>query len=353
MKSLWIKLNGTWEEIKPLVTGSIEAGVDVLVVEENNVRKVKELARDIKVATEGKDGDIKIVKVNDKEDLKALKENNCALIEIDSKEKEELVTAAAKAADWIIIGAKDWKIIPLENLIAKLGSEKLLTFADNIEEVKLATGILEKGVDGVVFSPKNVAEIKKVKELLVGFSQKRIELAPAKITKIKPIGLGDRVCVDTVSILSLGEGMLVGSQSDGLFLVHSETLKNPYVETRPFRVNAGPVHAYIKVSENKTKYLSELKSGDEVLVVNKEGEFRIENVGRIKTERRPMLLVEAESGDKTISTILQNAETVALVDKQGNAVSVPKLKVGDEVLVSLESGGRHFGIKIEESLVER
>lgn len=353
MKQLWIKLNGTWKDIKPLVTGSIESGVDVLVVEKENVLRVKELARDIKVATEGENGDIKIFKINKKEDLKEIKRGGCALIEIDSGEKEKLARAAGTAADWVVIKARDWKIIPLENLIAESKRGKLLTFVSGIEDVKLAMGVLEKGVDGVVFNPKNPAELKKAKEILVGFSEERIDLVPAEITKIKSLDMGDRVCVDTIAIMKIGEGMLIGSQSDGFFFIHSETLENPYVETRPFRVNAGAVHAYIKVSKNKTKYLSELKSGDEVLIVNKNGEVRVENVGRVKIERRPMLLIEAETGGEAISTILQNAETIALVDRDGKPVSVSKLKAGDEVLVNLESGGRHFGIKVEESLVEK
>jgi len=353
MKSLWLKLNGKWEDIKPLVTSSLEAGVDVLVVEEINVKRVKELGWEIKVATEGNGGDIRIVKVNNKEDLRALKKGDCGLVEIDSGEKEDLAVAAGGIADWLMIKTKDWKIIPLENLIAKLSGKKLLTFASNFEEATLAVGILEKGVDGIVFSPKNPAEIKAVKKILMETSKVQINLMPARLTKIKPIGLGDRVCVDTVSILNLGEGMLVGSQANALFLIHSETLKNPYVETRPFRVNAGAVYAYIKVSRDKTKYLSELKSGDEVLIINQKGEARQENVGRIKIERRPMLLLEAESGQETMSAILQNAETICLVDKEGKPISVSKLKVGDEVLVNREQGGRHFGIKVEERLVER
>ncbi len=353
MKSLWLKLNGKWEDIKPLSKASLEAGVDVLFVEETNVRKVKELGWEIKVATEGNGGDIKIVEIKGREELKDLKRGNCALVEIDSGEKEDLAVAAGRIADWLMIKTKDWKIIPLENLIAKLDGKKLLTFASNLEEARLAMGILEKGVDGVVFSPQNASEIKAVKKILMETSKAQIKLMPAKLTKIKPIGLGDRVCVDTLSILNLGEGMLVGSQANALFLIHSETLENPYVETRPFRVNAGAVHAYIKVSKDKTRYLSELKSGDEVLIANQKGEARQENVGRVKIERRPMLLLEAESGGETISTILQNAETICLVDKEGKPISVSKLKIGDEVLVNMENGGRHFGIKVEESLVER
>jgi 3-dehydroquinate synthase II len=32
---------------------------------------------------------------------------------------------------------------------------------------------------------------------------------------------------------------------------------------------------------------------------------------------------------------------------------VADLKVGDEVLAYLESGGRHFGMSIEESIIEK
>ena len=63
--------------------------------------------------------------------------------------------------------------------------------------------------------------------------------------------MGDRVCVDTCANMGLGEGMLVGNSSGGLFLVHAESLENPYVAPRPFRVNAGPVHAYIRVTRRQ------------------------------------------------------------------------------------------------------
>ena len=64
---------------------------------------------------------------------------------------------------------------------------------------------------------------------------------------VRQAGLGDRACVDTCSQMEQGQGMLVGNSSGGLFLVHAESVENPYVAPRPFRVNAGPVHAYIRV----------------------------------------------------------------------------------------------------------
>jgi 3-dehydroquinate synthase II len=50
---------------------------------------------------------------------------------------------------------------------------------------------------------------------------------------------------------------------------------------------------------------------------------------------------------------LQNAETIRLVDAQGKATSVTSLKPGDKVLAHMEKAGRHFGMKVEETLIER
>ena len=49
------------------------------------------------------------------------------------------------------------------------------------------------------------------------------------------------MCVDLASLLVPGEGLLVGSFARALFLVHSECSKSAYINSRPFRVNAGPV----------------------------------------------------------------------------------------------------------------
>jgi 3-dehydroquinate synthase II len=135
--------------------------------------------------------------------------------------------------------------------------------------------------------------------------------------------------------------------------VHGESVENPYVEPRPFRVNAGPVHAYAKVTGGKTRYLSELKAGDEVMIVNFKGEGQPAVVGRVKIERRPLILIEAEVDGEVFSTILQNAETIRLTSPEGKPISVVELKRGSEVLVSLEEAGRHFGMKVEETIQEK
>jgi 3-dehydroquinate synthase II len=76
-------------------------------------------------------------------------------------------------------------------------------------------------------------------------------------------------------------------------------------------------------------------------------------VGRVKVERRPLMLVAAAVAGQEITTILQNAETIRLTRPSGEAVSIVTLQPGDEVLVALEEAGRHFGHKIQETILEK
>jgi 3-dehydroquinate synthase II len=150
--------------------------------------------------------------------------------------------------------------------------------------------------------------------------------------------------------------MLVGSMSRGLFFVHAETADSPYVASRPFRVNAGAVHAYVRTPGGETKYLSELRSGDEVQIVDTAGNTRETIVGRSKIEKRPMFRVQAEiehDGETDlIETLLQNAETIKVATSEGRK-AVTDLQEGDEVLVYYEPVARHFGEAVEESIIEQ
>ena len=189
--------------------------------------------------------------------------------------------------------------------------------------------------------------------LIENISHESYQLKEATITNIKPLGTGDRVCIDTTSMMVPGEGMLIGSYSKAMFLVHSESLESEYVASRPFRVNAGPVQAYIMVPGNKTRYLSELEAGDSVLVVDKNGKTRESIVGRCKIEKRPLILLEAEYEDIKIKSLLQNAETIRVVSSQGEAVSVSDLQPGDKVKVFIDDSARHFGMAIDETIIEK
>ena len=293
--------------------------------------------------------------------LDALKENKNKLQKsvgfskmISSNEDlEEIVIASKYGADFVIVEAVDWKIIPLENLIAKLQKTrtKIYTTTKNSDEIRTMFSVLEHGVNGVILETADVNQIENSHKLL---DNPNFKLEYARILELKDVGMGERVCVDTVSMMTIGEGMLIGSKSNFLFLVHNESVGSSFTSPRPFRVNAGAIHCYTPMSDGTTKYLSELEAGMEILVVGNDGSSRKSTVGRSKIESRPMRMVKAQIGDSKGSVILQNAETIRLIAKDNDLVSVTDLKIGDEVLVyTKSSSGRHFGMPVDEFILEK
>jgi 3-dehydroquinate synthase II len=267
---------------------------------------------------------------------------------------EAKVRALRGRTKHIVVRTEDWNVIPVENLIAHFqgSGTRLFVEVHDATEAKLFFEAMEVGVDGIFLTPSAPKEIRAVRGLLES-SRPNVSLIRARVTSVRPLGLGDRVCIDTCSLLRTGEGMLVGNSASGLFLIHAETVESGYVAARPFRVNAGPVHAYIYLPDGTTKYLSELVAGDEVLAVDSEGRSRSVIVGRLKIERRPLLMVEANSEGRRVTAIVQNAETIRFVAPGGSALSAAQVKEGDEVLLRTEEGGRHFGMRIQETITER
>jgi 3-dehydroquinate synthase II len=330
MKKVWVHAD-PWN--KELVIRALECGADAVIVPRGFAAKVKELGV---IPTVSEDGDIRLG-----EDV--------IVFEIRGKEDEQKAARIPKKKR-LILRMKDWTIIPLENLIAQ--REGLFVEVRDSEMARTAVQILEKGVDGVVLRTEDPNEVGKTANIVHGILPK-LEMETAKVIEMKVLGMGDRVCIDTCSQMRPGQGMLIGNASDAFFLVQSESEDNPYVAARPFRVNAGAVHAYILGPGGRTNYLSELEIGQEVMVVDHKGSTQISNIGRCKIERRPLMLVVAEVGGRRVSTILQNAETIRLVQPGGKSVSVASLQKGTELLVHREAGGRHFGMKIEETLQEK
>lgn len=375
---MWIKADeGGWEQQKERITTGLESGADCVLVNPGDVGKVSELGnipvaafgRDNKSGAEiivvGKRGEGDGTKPLPLETQGSLDINAATLLRdkgvavggyviIRDKRYEHFAAELGKVCDFLIVTGTDWKVIPLENLIAELQryDVKIIFGVKSAEEARLAFQTLETGADGVLLDSGNIQEIKDTIKAARELENESTELESAVVTRVEPLGMGDRVCVDTCNLMQKGEGMLIGSQASGMFLVNSESDDSPYVAARPFRVNAGAVHSYIKIGD-KTRYLSELRTGDTVTIVDSKGRQREGFVGRVKIESRPLMLIEAKAGDRTLSAILQNAETIKLVEKDGNPISVAKLKKGDEVLVRLEEGARHFGKKIEETIIEK
>ncbi|XP_068334755.1 uncharacterized protein [Pyrus communis] len=288
------------------------------------------------------------------------------MLEVANPKELELLQPDKALGENVVVDLLDWQVIPAENIVAAFQGSGKTVFAvsKTALEAQVFFEALEHGLGGVVLK---VEEVKAVLDLKDYFDRRdevsnMLNLTKAVVTRVQVAGMGDRVCVDLCSLMRPGEGLLVGSFARGLFLVHSECLESNYIASRPFRVNAGPVHAYVAVPGGKTSYLSELKAGKEVILVDQKGHQRTAIVGRVKIETRPLILVEAksDSDDQTFYSILvQNAETVALVcpskesELQKTAIPVTSLKVGDEILVRLQGGARHTGIEIQEFIVEK
>jgi len=319
---------------KEIAIAALESGAEAVVLPDGKSETVRQFG---KRKTIEKNGDLK-----PGEDV--------VFIDIAGKSDEDKA-ATVPAEKIVVLKMLDWTIIPIENLLARRG-KNIMVRVENSKQAKLMVEILEKGVDGVLLNTTDPSEIKKTAEIIHGISEK-IPLVIATITAAKQLGMGDRSCLDTCTQMILGEGILIGNTASGFFLVHSESVENPYVASRPFRVNAGAVHAYTLAPGGKTKYLADLKAGDEVMLVNFQGRSQTAYLGRNKIEKRPMMLIEAEAQGQPISLVMQNAETIRLVSPDGKPVSITALKPGDKVLGHIEKAGRHFGIQVDETLIER
>ena len=308
------------------------------------------------------------------------------LCAVDCPEDVADIARLAGVEPLVVMDSSAWQVIPAENLVAAYGASqesRLMAVATTARDAEAMFEALETGTDGVVLRTDDPAETQhlaaylKKRGLMGGLgggtggddANTRLELSAVTVTRVETVGVGDRVCVDCSSAFSPGEGLLVGSFAQGLFLVHAECLEaQGYVNSRPFRVNAGAICSYCLLPGGKTAYLSELRAGDDVMCVGRGGETHVKTVGRVKVEQRQMVLVEAEedaedaANNKKVvfSALLQNAETVRLMsdsspinnemdEREHIAVSVSVLQPGDRVLLHRQTGARHTGLKINEA----
>ena len=310
------------------------------------------------LTTQLTDSEITNIVIN--KDLKLEKNNETIglMINISSENDQNDALSLIGSVNWILLKCDNWKMIPCENLIAAAENTgtKLAAIVENELEVPAIAFALEIGIDALVINSDliDLAKItksqrleNKTQEPTINLDSKSISFDFGKVSDITTIGVAERVCIDTTSLLNLGEGMLCGSFSNTLTLIHAETIDSEFVPTRPFRVNAGSIHSYILMKDNTTKYISELKSGDEILIVNKNGNTRITNIGRIKLEKRPLVKIQwVNENNIEGNIILQQAETVRLIGKDLNPISITKLKKGMQILIHNSIQTRHIGTPI-------
>ncbi len=285
-----------------------------------------------------------------------------AEVALDDYRGQDEALSLIGSVPWILVRCADWTMIPLENIVATASSSGTKVASAISREIDLngAAFSLQHGVDAVLLPPEEGNEplwaaAREIAPEVVEFAEtlEAPRLVPAAILSVESAGVGERVCVDLIERLSPGEGMAIGSSSSSLCVVHAETRPSEYVPSRPFRVNAGAIHAYVLMSDGSTRYLSELQAGDEVAVLSSDGSKRGAVIGRLKVERRPFIMLRFSTPMNEGQIMLQQAETVRLISASGEPVSVTNIEEGAEILILNDSSMRHIGQAFSGEVAER
>jgi 3-dehydroquinate synthase II/3-amino-4-hydroxybenzoic acid synthase len=101
------------------------------------------------------------------------------------------------------------------------------------------------------------------------------------------------------------------------------------------------------------EYLSDLSAGSRVLCVNTEGKARILTVGRVKLEVRPLLLIKGTAAGKELNVIVQDDWHIRIMGANGKPQNASLIRPGDELLAYVCEPGRHVGIKVQETIIEK
>lgn len=282
--------------------------------------------------------------------------NTGAFIEVNTREELLSAVKLTKQFSNILIQFDMSTNIPLELVLAKAQDSNcnICKIVSANMDGWIASMVMERGCSTVILQPNELNDVIELKKKIELSQKSGIEIAELTVYGIEHIGMGDRVCIDTTSLLKENEGCIMGSTSNGGILVSSETHYLPYMELRPFRVNAGAIHMYIWNMDGSTNYLSELQAGSKVMCVDSEGETRNVSIGRIKIERRPLLLIRAiDQQGIEVNAVVQDDWHVRIIGVGGKPCNCTELKKGDKILGYTCMAGRHVGVKINESIIEK
>lgn len=362
-KLIWYDARGIDPQDEVLLPLVFHSCIDVIVVTAEEKSNYKAPAKTRFVVQVEKESDLELLKKNDmvmsgSEIILTEAANRghqtCVFLNVDNKESLDNAWMVGKKFNAVVIEFKDETNIPLELVIARLKGTNavLLKKVHTAKEAEIAFGVMEKGSDGVMFATKDMNEMVEIKNSVERLQGQTIQMKTGKVTAIESVGMGERACIDTTSILKSNEGMIIGSTSCGGILVSSETHYLPYMNLRPFRVNAGAVHSYVWCPSDSTEYITDLKSGSRVLAVDHLGNAREVTVGRIKIERRPLLKITADVDGTEINTIVQDDWHIRVLGINGEPYNASCLTKGTELAAYICEAGRHVGIKIDEEIIE-
>ena len=330
-----------------------------------------------------KDDCSKQVYVKETKEKDLLVDKNGSMLGTMIQNGQEAAMAAIGSVEWILFSSNkedEWKMIPAENLIsvAHTSGTNIAMCVDREEDVMGLAKALELGVDALCISINDPIELW---ERVLEAQTERQQTSTTTTTNIKQTDTGarivsgvthrvdnssvvaDRVCIDFVQLLLPTEGCWIGSSAKVMALVLSEAAESSYVPSRPFRVNAGPVHSYVLMKDGQTtKYLSELQPGDEILIMDCSDEStRSVTVGRLKIEVRPCIQLQLmvntiDNDDFYAQLFVQQAETVRLGQANGKykrVTDVSSSKEEDDILIRLTDSGTHVGKSYTGKVVER
>lgn len=279
----------------------------------------------------------------------------CLSLCIDNQQQLDEAWQSGMRYDYLVVDFDLPTNIPLELLIARLQHSEtaLIKKEATFEAMKVAFGVLERGSDGVMLTTDDLEEVALANQYLAIASRKKIDLETLVVKEVRHIGMGVRGCIDTCDLMTQDEGMIVGSTSSGGIFVCSETHYLPYMNLRPFRVNAGAVHSYVWKDADTTEYITELQAGSKVLCVNTQGESREIVVGRVKIEVRPLLLIKGTAADCEINVIVQDDWHIRIMGADAKPKNATVIRPGDELLAYTDRPGRHVGLRVEETVIEQ
>ena len=118
------------------VTLALESGVDGVIVPADCVDAAAALSR-----------------------IPAIAEEDMPSFPMSSKADEERIRDALLSGRKVVL-ARGWEVIPVENLLAQCS--EVIAEAASLDEAVLASGILQRGVQGIVVLPRAVAELKQI-----------------------------------------------------------------------------------------------------------------------------------------------------------------------------------------------
>lgn len=373
-KELWLDIKGIAEGmVLDIVTYAIEKGFNGVCLDVKQLTIADKLPQNIKLLVRVNNDNRKIVEkyVSEHPDRRVVvlfdgydenlsryfqKAEQGIYIEVNDGASMEKAIDLSKNYKTIVIQFDSVTNIPLELILAysQKYNNTICKVIENSEDGWVAMMTMEMGSQAILMKYSNKEEISKLRNSLDSLNDQNINVEELKVVSTKHVGMGDRVCIDTISKLDDDEGMILGSTSSGGILVSSENHYLPYMDLRPFRVNAGAIHSYVLCPNNKTKYLSELRTGDEVLAINSKGRVRAVSVGRIKMEKRPMLLIKAKSAkNKEVSVIVQDDWHIRILSSKGTVKNSVLLKEGETILGYTMEEGRHLGVAINETIIEQ